>query len=51
MDKYLLNEENILRLKENCQFNLNNFTIENMMQNNLNKLLKFKKINYLKSLS
>jgi len=40
MDKYLLNEENILRLKNHCQFNLNNFTIENNMQTNLNTLLK-----------
>lgn len=39
MDKYLLNEENILRLKNHCQFNLNNFTIENNMQSNLNTLL------------
>ena len=39
MDKYLLNEEKILQLKNSCQFNLNNFTIENMMENNLTRLL------------
>ena len=39
MDKYLLNEENILQLKNNCQTNLNNFTIENMMENQLKKFI------------
>ena len=39
MDKYLLHEENILQLKNNCQFNLNNFTIENIMQTNLKNCL------------
>ena len=39
MDKYLLNEEKILQLKKNCQFNLNNFTIKNMMKNRLSELL------------
>ena len=39
MDKYLLNEEKILQLKNSCEFNLNNFTIKNMMENNLTRLL------------
>lgn len=39
MDKYLLNEKKILQIKNNCQFNLDNFTIENMMQTSLNSLL------------
>lgn len=39
MDKYLLNEEKILQLKNNCQFNLNNFNIESMMKSNLSLLL------------
>ena len=39
MDKYLLNEQKILKLKNSCQFNLNNFTIENIMQTNLKHFL------------
>ena len=39
LDNYLLNVDNLLNIKANCQFNLDTFSLKNMMEKNLKDLL------------